>query len=514
MAVLTVGPGQQFTTLSGAVAAAQDGDVLRVLAGLYENDFATIDKKLTLQGVGGLVHLRATDDIPNDKGILVVNADVTIDHFEFDGARGPSANDAGIRYQGGNLTILNSYFHHNQNGILGNAVPDGSITIRNSEFFYNGNDDPDAGFGTHQIYINNVARLTIDNSYFHDVANIYNHIKSRAAETIITNSRIYDGPETDDWASYEVDVPNGGVLRMENNVIQQSVNSQNITMIEFGAEGLTHATNSLFLKNNVLINDMQGRGVGLYNPEGVAGQMIDTRVWYVDWLETVSGANVSESGYQRLSDRPALDVSRPWQSSPLDGTAAADHITGSETSANYARGFDGDDVLVGGLAYNELAGNVGADTLRGRSAVGDLLMGGQGNDLISAAQSSAHNLLNGNKGNDTLEAGPAGDTLHGGQGDDLVVGGAGADWIYGDLGNDSVSGGGGADVFGLFAGGGRTVVADFHAAEGDRVLLSPGASWQAQQQGADVVVEVTGGGELVLRDVRLESLGAGWIGAG
>ncbi|HEY0205462.1 MAG TPA: hypothetical protein VGC15_15060, partial [Acetobacteraceae bacterium] len=60
MTILTVGAGQQFSTISAAVAASQDGDTVQVQAGTYVNDFATVNTKITIQGVGGMAHLVAT----------------------------------------------------------------------------------------------------------------------------------------------------------------------------------------------------------------------------------------------------------------------------------------------------------------------------------------------------------------------------------------------------------------------------------------------------------------------
>src|ERR1700758_4322150 len=101
MSTLTVGVGQQYATIASAVAASHDGDILQVQAGTYTNDFATINTKITLEGVGGMVQMVNTGgwDLPGDKGVLVTNTDATIDHFEFSGALSSSGNGAGIRYQ-------------------------------------------------------------------------------------------------------------------------------------------------------------------------------------------------------------------------------------------------------------------------------------------------------------------------------------------------------------------------------------------------------------------------------
>ena len=72
MTILTVGPGQQYQTISGAIAASSDGDTINVMAGTYTNDTATIDTSITLQAVGGAVNLVETQALPNEKGIFIV----------------------------------------------------------------------------------------------------------------------------------------------------------------------------------------------------------------------------------------------------------------------------------------------------------------------------------------------------------------------------------------------------------------------------------------------------------
>ena len=51
MATLTVrsGSGFDYGTLAAAIAASNDGDVIRVQAGTYTNDFATINTRIVLQ---------------------------------------------------------------------------------------------------------------------------------------------------------------------------------------------------------------------------------------------------------------------------------------------------------------------------------------------------------------------------------------------------------------------------------------------------------------------------------
>lgn len=164
MAILTVGPGKQSATLSAAVAASHNGDVIQVQAGTYTNDFSTINTKVTIEGIGGMVNLVATVAPPNGKAILVTNTDATLTNIAFSGAKVADGNGAGIRYQAGNLPLNDCYFNDNQDGVLAADNPSGSITINNSEFAHNG-----AGDGKmHNLYVGQVGRLTINNSYFHD----------------------------------------------------------------------------------------------------------------------------------------------------------------------------------------------------------------------------------------------------------------------------------------------------------------------------------------------------------
>lgn len=215
MAVKTVGIGKQYSTIPSAIAAAQDGDTIQVDAGTYANQYASIAKNLTLEGVGGKVKMTSTGLIPNGKGILVIDGNVTISNFEFSGAEVADQNGAGIRFQSGNLTLNNTGFFNNENGILTNNPGVGSLSISDSEFGDNGYDLPSGQ--AHGLYVGHIGSLTVNNSYFHGV--LYGHeIKSRAVDNTITNSRIYDLNST---ASYTIDLPNGGNASIKGNVIEQ-----------------------------------------------------------------------------------------------------------------------------------------------------------------------------------------------------------------------------------------------------------------------------------------------------
>ena len=301
-AILTVGPtGKMYKTVASAVAAARDGDVLQVQAGTYTNDFAYVNKQISIVGVGGMARMVATQNIPNGKGIFVTSKNITFDHIEFGGARVADANGAGIRYEGGNLTIEKCYFHDNENGILANPVASGTIVISNSEFARNGRGD---GY-THGLYVNKIASLQVSNSYFHDTK-VGHHIKSRASSTTINGNRIVDG--TNGTASYNIDLPNGGVSVVTNNNIVQSTTSQNPALIHFGGEGTPYSNSSLRVGNNILQN-YRSSATGVVNQTSITVSITSNKRYQLPTL--ASGPN-TQSNNAVLTQPVPVDTTSPW----------------------------------------------------------------------------------------------------------------------------------------------------------------------------------------------------------
>ncbi len=175
------------------------------------------------------------------------------------------------------------------------------------------------------------------------------------------------------------------------------------------------------------------------------------------------------------------------------------------------RGDDGNDTIYGGADHDDINGNAGADLVRGGDG-DDWVVGGKDNDQVFG--DAGDDIVYGNLGDDTVSGGGGNDIVRGGQGDDSLSGGEGADWMSGDKGGDTLSGGAGADTFNFFSGAGVDRVADFNAAEGDKVRIEGGASYDLRQVGADTLVDLGGGDTLTLLGVNSSSLPAGWIFAG
>ncbi len=201
----------------------------------------------------------------------------------------------------------------------------------------------------------------------------------------------------------------------------------------------------------------------------------------------------------------------------LDGGASDDAVfggAGNDTVAdtgggvNYLRGDEGDDRITGGAGFDDANGNMGNDTVAG-GAGDDWAVGGKDNDVLFGE--AGGDVVWGNLGNDTQDGGDGNDQVRGGQGDDTITGGAGDDYVSGDRGNDTITGGTGADLFHGSQDAGIDRVLDFNLAEGDRVFLDPGTTYTLSQAGADTVLDMGGGHQMILVGVTMSTLAQGWV---
>jgi hypothetical protein len=247
-AVHVVAPGQ---SLAQALRMALDGDEIQLLPGEHRGQVGVIEQKqLTLRGVGSRPVLLAAGAHAEGKAILVVrNGEVLIENIEFRGARVPDGNGAGIRFERGRLTVSQCSFIDNQNGILTANFADAELEVRDSIFA-----QAPAGVSLpHLLYVGRIARVTITGSRFSGGARGH-LVKSRALEHHVRYNHLVDGARG--RASYELEFPNGGLAFVVGNVIGQSAQSGNPTLLSFGAEGSTDARpHALHVVNNTFLNE-------------------------------------------------------------------------------------------------------------------------------------------------------------------------------------------------------------------------------------------------------------------
>jgi hypothetical protein len=253
-APIQVGPTRKYKVPSQAAKMARDGAVIEIDAGTYSGDVAVWPQSnLTIRGVGGLAHMAAGGNAAGGKAIWVFRGDnVTVESVELSDCHVPDLNGAGIRFEGANLTIRNSYVHDNQMGLLTNRNAKSDILIEYSEFADNIVDYEATGSLGHNIYVSEVRNFTLRGSYVHGAS--YGHnVKTRAAHNYIMYNRLMDG---DGNSSYLIDLAEGGDAYVIGNVMQQSKITDNWTMVAYATEGGKNDLDAdIYVVNNTAVSD-------------------------------------------------------------------------------------------------------------------------------------------------------------------------------------------------------------------------------------------------------------------
>jgi hypothetical protein len=252
-----VGAHREFTTIAEVARYARDGDTIEIDGGDYVQDVASWPQsRIVLRGVNGTPRLIADGASSEGKAIWVIKGtDVLVENVVFIGARVPGRNGAGIRHEGGKLTVRGCHFERNEIGLLTWNAPTSELDVEGSAFRDNVVTqeplDIDPG---HQVYVGAIARFSLRASYVSHGANGH-LVKSRARENRIFYNRITD--ETG-FAGYELEFPSGGLAWVVGNLIEQSARTRNEVMISFGAEGYRWPRNELYLAHNTLVDRYTG----------------------------------------------------------------------------------------------------------------------------------------------------------------------------------------------------------------------------------------------------------------
>jgi hypothetical protein len=257
-----VGPGRPYAKPCQAIAAAAPGDTVQIDAagnGSYDGDVcATSVPHLTIEGFNGRARIDAAGRSSGGKAIWVLSgANTTVRNVELSGATVPDRNGAAIRVEGdGDLRLIRSYIHGNQDGILVTGSTSTEVVVERSEFAGNG-----AGDGqSHNIYVARAHSFTMRYSYSHG-ARVGHLVKSRAVVNDISYSRLTGENGT---SSYELDIPDGGATRVVGNVIQQGSATENSAMLAYAAESARNPGSRLSVVNNTFVNDRPGNATAVF----------------------------------------------------------------------------------------------------------------------------------------------------------------------------------------------------------------------------------------------------------
>lgn len=250
---LRVGPNEKVRSLAEAARLARDGWLIEVAAGEYRADVASWRRDgLRLRAVGGRVRLVAEGAQSEGKGLFVVNGrSVEIEGFDFSGASVRDRNGAGVRFESGSMIVRDCSFSDCEMGLITSNEGSARLVVEDCEF---SRPRLTEGF-SHLLYVGRIAHLEVRGCHFHDGA--HGHLlKSRAGFSRVEYNRFLSGR-----ASYELEFPNGGRVRVIGNLIEQSRDSENPLMLSYGAEGFGWPRNELDLAHNSWIDRLGGTPV-------------------------------------------------------------------------------------------------------------------------------------------------------------------------------------------------------------------------------------------------------------
>lgn len=271
--VLTVGAGGSYRTLTLALAAAHDGDTIRVAAGTYTETGVVISHKVIIEGVGGLARFVAggapangpANATANNLAGFTTTTDVTLRNIELTGAGIMGGVAAGIHDQGGNLTVVNSYIHDNQAGLVADAGLAGSIGVYDTELARNGTVD---GVGAN-LDVGEVGTLTLRNVWVHAAVGGA-ELRSRADTTTIDASRILQSSGS---GANAIDLPQAGRVSITGSVIEKAAGSLGGALVHVGGSGMLPGS-GVVLANDTLISDVTAAATRFVVAEAAAGGMV------------------------------------------------------------------------------------------------------------------------------------------------------------------------------------------------------------------------------------------------
>lgn len=360
-AQLRVGPGETYTTIAAAAAAAVDGDTVEIVAGTYNEEVVWTQSDLIIRGMGGRPIIDMTGRAlmrQGGKGIFIIDgSNVTIESLEIVGASVPDGNGAGIRWQGGGmLTVRDCVFRDNENGILGGNHPDNVALVEGNEFIGNGRGD--YGF-THSLYINEIDTLTFRGNWSHalvsgtpDVGHLF---KSRAHHNYVLYNRL---TAEDSHSSYELQLPEGGIAYVIGNLIEQGSMGPNRTIISIGGDGMQWPEPHVILVNNTIVNaDSSGTFINATAP--IALDVVNNL--FVGTGTMLTGGTVGRMDGNLMTDASVLVSSATYDYHLVAGSSPID--------VGVAPGADGAMSLVAMFEY------VHPHALVARSSVGAIDVG-------------------------------------------------------------------------------------------------------------------------------------------
>lgn len=232
------GPGQTYTTLAAAIAAAKPGDTVKLAAGTYAES-VLVDRPLVIDGQGAAtLDGSSFTTYVRQKGGIVVAADAVIQNLHITGfgmKETVSQLTSGVRTDTGcgYLTLNNVQIDNCQDGVGSGGIAC-DITL-------NGCSLSKCGLGdgqSHNLYVSTATvRLKIMNTTSTQ-PNGGHAIKSRAAATVIV------GGEFDGAGSSIIDLPDGTTLpfSISGATLNKGATDPNHLILTYAVESTSNGT--------------------------------------------------------------------------------------------------------------------------------------------------------------------------------------------------------------------------------------------------------------------------------
>ena len=238
---------RKFTTLSEAAQALQPGDHLMIGAGVYHEPLVIAANNVLVSGFGHVVIERT--QAQGKAAIITRGNDIRISNIECREIAVADQNGACVRHEGYDLTLHHVYFHSAEQGLLTGSRP-GRVHIVDSRFEKLGK------LGrAHGIYMGIEGELVIEDSDVLAATSWGTEIKSRAPLTRVIRSTIASIGSNH---SRLLDIPHGGLLMIEDSVLQHGPASAEEAAIGFGLEGKLHAQQRIEMRGNIVILERDG----------------------------------------------------------------------------------------------------------------------------------------------------------------------------------------------------------------------------------------------------------------
>ncbi len=248
---LVVGPEGTPLSLAAALSQARDGDTIELLPGEYREAYAVLEnRRLTIRGIGKrpLISGGGKPSGMHKALWLVRGGEVTLENLEFRGVRAADGEGAAVRLEGGRLQVRRCEFFDNEYGIHAVNDDQAELDIQDSVL---GMTPKVEGALYHLLNVGRIAKLSVSGSRFQQ--GFEGHlIKSRARENLISYNFIHDGRRG--GASYEIELPAGGLATVIGNVIGQGADSQNRVVLAYGTDGRPWDRNTLLVAHNTFIS--------------------------------------------------------------------------------------------------------------------------------------------------------------------------------------------------------------------------------------------------------------------